>query len=185
MAIWKQLVTAFFALTLSNAPLHAENTVFETFERGAEDRWQFITDGVMGGVSEGGATIGIIDGKPGIRLTGNVSTENNGGFLQVRRMLPEGLPEGTKGLTLKVRGNGRPYHVFIRTKEMARPWYYYNARFEAGPEWQAVDLPLTAFERSHAHLSEAISPPEIISIRLFAHGQDYSADWMVREIKIY
>ena len=47
------------------------------------ERWTFITDGVMGGLSEGNAEISSIDGVPCYKMTGNVTTENNGGFIPV------------------------------------------------------------------------------------------------------
>lgn len=176
---------ALAAFSYSGTALAADSTVLESFDGDAAQRWEFITDGVMGGVSTGGAVIGKIDGDAGVHLTGEVSTKNNGGFIQVRRMLPEGLPVGTAGLELQVRGNGQPYYVFIRTAEMTRPWYYYNAEFNAGSAWQTIRIPLEDFTRSHAHLSEQIAPDAVISVGLFAYGQDYSADLMVREIALF
>lgn len=174
-----------FAAVIQASALHAEKPTLESFESGAAGRWEFITDGVMGGVSSGSAVIGLIDGDAAVHLTGEVSTKNNGGFIQVRRMLPEGLPDDTRGLELEVRGNAQPYYVFIRTAEMTRPWYYYNAEFTAERSWKNVRIPLDRFERSHAHLNDAIVPAEVISIGLFAYGQDYEADLMVREIKLF
>ena len=181
----KRLMGAVITLLVWAVPVHAESSVWETFDDNAQDRWEFITDGVMGGVSEGGAVIGLIDGDTGVHLTGQVSTKNNGGFIQVRRMLPDGLPDDTNGLELEVRGNAQPYYVFIRTADMTRPWHYYNAVFEAGTTWQNILVPLDAFERSHAHLNDAIAPGEVISIGLFAYGQDYEANLMVRKISLF
>ena len=43
-----------------------------------ENNWAYLADTVMGGVSRGGAefSAGVL------RLTGQVSTKNNGGFIQ-------------------------------------------------------------------------------------------------------
>ncbi|MEM6889325.1 MAG: CIA30 family protein [Pseudomonadota bacterium] len=180
----RKLIAAAAIGLLRAATVQAGDAVFENFENEAETRWEFITDGVMGGVSDGSAVMARIDGDPALRMTGTVSTENNGGFIQTRRMLPDGLPLGTTAIELDVRGNSQPYYVFIRTSEMTRPWYFYNARFEAGTEWETIRLPLSAFERSHAHLSEAIVPEDGISIGLVAYGRDYEADLMVREIRL-
>ena len=180
-----RLSVAFAAFSALGSALHAEDMVLETFGENAAERWEFIADGVMGGVSEGGAVIGQMDGEGVVHLTGIVSTKNNGGFIQVRRMLPEGLPDKTTGVELQVRGNEQSYYVFIRTAEMTRPWYFYNAEFEAGPEWKPVRLPLDVFERSHAHLNEAIVPSDVISIGIFAYRRDYEADLMVREIGLF
>lgn len=88
--------------------------------------WAFLADTVMGGVSEG--TARIEDGA--LRLTGTVSTENRGGFIQARTALPEGLPVGTSAVRVRVRGNGERYFVHLRTTRTRLPWQYYQAGFE-------------------------------------------------------
>ena len=45
-----------------------------------ENNWAYLADTVMGGVSQGGAEFAA----GALRLTGQVSTKNNGGFIQVR-----------------------------------------------------------------------------------------------------
>lgn len=177
---WAALLAVGLGATAS-----AEDMILEDFGEGASKRWQYAADTVMGGVSDGGAVVAVIDGQPGIRLTGTVSTEFNGGFIQVRRLLRDGLPADTTGIELDVRGNTERYYMFIRTSEMSRPWYYYGESFEAGPSWEKVQLSLGNFERSHAHLSESIAPEEIISIAIVAFGRDHEADISVRSIALF
>ena len=44
-------------------------------------KWEYISDKVMGGISDGKAE--IINGEDlFLRLSGNVSTKNNGGFIK-------------------------------------------------------------------------------------------------------
>ena len=88
--------------------------MIETFEVQPETRWRFFTDGVMGGVSSGQVIFLQEDGQAFGRMTGRVSTENNGGFIQMRMDLPEGAPETTTGVRLIVRGNDQPYFVHLR-----------------------------------------------------------------------
>jgi hypothetical protein len=45
--------------------------------------WEFVSDTVMGGVSSGRILKETISGRKATRLTGNVSLENNGGFVQM------------------------------------------------------------------------------------------------------
>ncbi|SFG23081.1 CIA30 family protein [Roseobacter denitrificans] len=175
---------ALLAVGLS-ATAAADDMVLEDFGDGASKRWQYAADTVMGGVSDGGAVVAMIDGQPGIRLTGTVSTVFNGGFIQVRRLLRDGLPAATTGIEMDVRGNDQRYYLFIRTSEMSRPWYYYGESFEACTSWQKVQLSLDSFERSHAHLSESIDPEEIISIAIVAFGRDHEADISVRRIALF
>lgn len=159
----------------------AEDGVFERFDEGSNARWSYIADGVMGGVSSGTAKIeaGVI------QLTGEVSTKNNGGFIQAQRLLSDGLPVGTVGLELEVRGNNEDYYVFVRTTEMSRPWYFYNVAFTTDSEWQTISIPFETLKRSHAHLREQLDPAEVISIGLVAYGRDHEADLQVREIRLF
>ena len=46
--------------------------------------WNFITDQVMGGLSTGQFIVENIENRICYRMTGNVSTKNNGGFIQIR-----------------------------------------------------------------------------------------------------
>ena len=134
--------------------------------------WRYFADTVMGGVSEGSA--GAEGGA--VRLTGTVSTANNGGFIQVRTEFENGLPKGAQGLAIRVRGNGERYFIHLRTRATRLPWQYYQAGFETGPDWQEVRLPFDAFERSGALLPREIAPGAVRSIGLVAFGRDHRAD---------
>ena len=52
-----------------------------------ENEWTYIADNVMGGISDGGVEFNLFDSDVYALLSGNVSTENNGGFIQIRREL--------------------------------------------------------------------------------------------------
>ncbi len=185
MTIWATIRNGIAAGLLTAGAAMADGMMFEPFDTGAEARWDYVADGVMGGVSFGTASVETVDDRRVLRLTGTVSTANNGGFIQARRLLPDALPEGAQGLSMEVRGNDESYYLFIRTKEMMRPWYYYSAAFEAPVDWSLVEVPLAAFERSHAHLAEAIDPAEVISIGIVAYGRDHTADLSVGPIALY
>ena len=64
--------------------------------------WEYISDQVMGGVSTGKAEV-ISSSKSFLRLSGKVSTKNNGGFIQVRSN-KKVLIENLEGIQLKVKG---------------------------------------------------------------------------------
>lgn len=163
----------------------AETTLLEDFSAQPQARWEFLADVVMGGASDGGADFVTEDGTAFVRLTGTVSTANNGGFLQVRRLLPQGLPAGTRGLELVSRGNGEVYYVFLRTREMTRPWQFQKAAFQSSPTWSRARIPLSDFEPSRAFRAQPIDPQSVISIGLVAYGRDHSADLSVASIGLY
>jgi len=140
--------------------------------------WRYLADTVMGGVSQGQAEA---DGDA-IRLTGTVSTANNGGFIQARTDLPEGAPEGTTALRLRVRGNGERYFIHLRSRATRLPWQYYQAGFDTTADWQDITLPLSAFRPSGAMLPRQIRPPRIRSLGLVAYGRDHEADVSLRAL---
>ncbi|MEL6533028.1 MAG: CIA30 family protein [Pseudomonadota bacterium] len=180
------LATAALGVVQASAQSWAQSeaqamNVIEAFDAGAEARWDYVQDGVMGGVSQGQAA--LEDGA--IRLTGTVSTDNNGGFIQVRQRLIDGWPADVEGLNLRVRGNGERYYVFLRTTSAQRPWHSYRASFTANAEWQDITLPLSAFEASQGSLPARFSADEIRSIGLVAYGRDHNADLSVSRIALY
>lgn len=153
--------------------------IFDDFSS-PQTRWTYVADSVMGGVSQGRAS--FADGLA--QLTGRVSTDNNGGFIQMRRDIPGGLPPETRGLTLSVRGNGETYYVFLRTVGLNRVWYSYRHSFVAGPEWAEVTLDLADFTASHADMPATFTPDQLTRIGLVAYGRDHEADLTVRWIAL-
>lgn len=184
----KHTVRIIFIAALLNGVLSimalADEPIFETFDHNASQRWSYFTDGVMGGVSEGRAGFGQDSDRNFIRIQGRVSTQNNGGFLQVRRTLPQGLPAGTERLVLTTRGNGDTYYVFLRTTQMLLPWHIYTAPFTAPATWSTATISLSDFKASHDFLKTSIDPQTITSIGLVAYGKDYDADFSVARIEI-
>ena len=85
--------------------------------------WSAISDNVMGGISEVNF-YEVDDGSDKFyRLEGNVSTENNGGFIQSRVGLNI-KTENYSGIRIKIRGNNNEYFVHLRAPRMM-PWNYY------------------------------------------------------------
>ena len=53
--------------------------------------WTYVSDAVMGGVSEGSILRSSFHGRLATRLIGRVSLENNGGFIQMGINLADGI----------------------------------------------------------------------------------------------
>lgn len=166
-------------------PAIAADIRIEDFTMQPETRWRFFTDGVMGGVSTGKVVFVQGDGPPHARMTGHVSTANNGGFIQMRLDLPSPPPEGTQGLRLVVRGNGQRYFAHLRTKGTLLPWQYYQAPFEVTGTWAEVRLPFAAFAASGRMLRSVPRPSALTSVAVVAYGRDHEADIEVREVGFY
>lgn len=156
--------------------------ILEDFQADASG-WQYISDRVMGGVSDGGAQLDREGETVFARLTGQVSTANNGGFIQMRRDLDTALPADSTGLTLTQRGNAEVYYIHLRTKDARRPWQYFQAPFTATADWQDATVNWSAF-KPQGGLSGALAATDILSIGIVAFGRDHAADLSVAEIRV-
>ena len=163
----------------------AENSMIENFKSQPATRWQFITDTVMGGVSTGKIDFINQDGYAFARMTGSVSTDNNGGFIQFRMNLSTPLPKEALGLRLVVRGNTQRYFLHLRTSGTFLPWQYYQAGFDVSNGWAEVFLLLKDFKASGAFLKNAPSPEDLQSIGIVAFGRDHTAKVDVRELSYF
>lgn len=159
--------------------------LIDSFDDGAQQRWRFFADTVMGGKSEGKLTFDREGDVSFARMTGTVTTENNGGFIQFRTELRSPPPKDAQGIVLAVRGNGSGYFVHVRTKGMLFPWQYYQAPFSTTGAWREVRIPFGAFKRSDESLRVTPATETIRSVGIVAYGKDYEAKVDVREIGFY
>jgi hypothetical protein len=157
------LLTVFISTTAM-----AQTILFDDFSDSPSKRWEFITDQVMGGVSSGNLAFMNQNGANYARMTGNVSLENNGGFIQFRRGVTSHFDKSKQGLELKVRGDKKQYFVHIRTTGTFLPWQYYQAPFSSNSDWTIVRIPFSMFERSSGFLSKKL-PPKILDRSALLH----------------
>lgn len=150
-------------------------------------QWRLFTDRVMGGVSDATSTLETIEGRRCLRLQGRVSLENNGGFVQVALPLSRGgrpFDAGRyKGIRIWVRGNGKTYHIHLRTGQARLPWQFFSAAFNAGAAWQAVELPFVRFKPEN--LTDKLDPRGLERIALVAIGEKMDADVAVSRLEFY
>ena len=188
----KRLLVSFLALfitlTLSSNIFAAEENLSFPFNADSGKYWQYVSDRVMGGVSDGQVDLEKEGEMYYARLTGNVSTANNGGFIQLRAGVSFANSEkngnNLQGVRLNVRGNGETYYIHIRTNENWSPSDYYSATFKADSEWQIIDLPFNKFERKWS-TNSTLDAKNIRSFGIVAYGKDYVSDVSVSTIEFY
>ena len=120
-----------------------------------------------------------------IRLIGEVSTANNGGFIQVRSLIPWEVAKGKTGIKIKVKGNGEQYYLHIRNSSTRLPWHYYQQGFETTSTWREIKLPFQFFKRSSSVLRNLVKQSTIKSIAIVAYGKDHTADISVMSLEFY
>ena len=140
--------------------------------------WRMFTDTVMGGVSVGTMSRELVVVRQAIRMQGNVSLENNGGFVQISLDLdPDGKAvdvSSCQGLELDVFGNSETYAMHLRTADLSRPWQSYRQSFRADPEWRTVELPFKDFV---AHRTDVgLNTRRLKRIGIVAIGRPFVAD---------
>ena len=148
--------------------------------------WYFITDQVMGGLSTGEFIVEKIDGIRCYRMTGDISTKNNGGFIQIRAKLnPEISSKDYKGVYIKVYGNNKNYNIHLRTGLTLAPWQYYSFTFAATKNWNEIKLPFNEFIKSNFYQPKSILGQKIKSIGLVAGFSNFKSDICLGEIGFY
>ena len=171
-------------LFLSTSLGIGENKLIDDFSNESQNRWQFFTDQVMGGISEGNAS--LVSDKSGqyVRLEGSVSTANNGGFIQIRTDINEGTNEA-KGIIIKAKGNGEDYYIHLRTSGTVLPWQYYQISFPTSKNWSEIKLPFANFERSSSWISKKITGDKIRTLGIVAYGKNHNAKLDVAYLSFY
>ena len=182
VSVSKNLINIFFyqifsatvlIFSMSNAA-NAKNLVYE-------NNWAYLADTVMGGVSQGSAEF---DGGA-LRLTGKVSTENNGGFIQVRTRIDPSDSKEKTGIKIKVKGNGDVYYLHIRNASARLPWHYYTANFKTNEKWKEVIIPFDDFEKSATFMPKKLKADTIRTIGLVAYRKDHTADVSIANLEFY
>ena len=149
-------------------------------------QWNFITDQVMGGLSTGKFIVEKVDGVMCYRMTGDVSTKNNGGFIQIRAKLnPEINSKEYDGVYVKVYGNEKNYNLHLRTGLTLAPWQYYSYTFETTKNWIEIRAPFRQFKKSNFYQPKSILGQNIKSVGLVAGFDDFKSDICLSEIGFY
>ncbi len=147
--------------------------------------WRGFSDRVMGGRSD--LQVGYQDGPDGpvLRLSGQVRLDNNGGFIQARLPLSvEGDFDGSAfgGIAVRVRGAPGPYYLHLRTRHTWRPWQYYRAAIDVGPDWRDLVIPFSAFEGRS--IRRELDLGALRSLGVVAYGEAFEAEIEVARIEL-
>jgi len=148
--------------------------------------WRVMTDTVMGGVSSGTLVPTEIAGRPCLRLSGEVSLENNGGFVQASLNLnPAGTLDARdyRGIELDVYGNGERYNLHLRTADTRIVWQSYRASFTAESRWLTVRLPFS--ELRPYRINQPLDLQTLRRLGVVAIGRAMHADLCIARISLY
>ena len=166
----------------------AEENIRLPFTQDSDKYWQYISDRTMGGISDGRAVLEQDGDIIFARLTGTVSTDNNGGFIQLRSNVSfinfEKEGENLKGVRLNTRGNGETYHIFIRTNDTRSYRDFYSNTFTANTNWKIIELPFDKFKHRVSKKFDLLGK-NIRTFGIVAYGRDFVSDVSVSNIIFY
>ena len=108
----------------------------------ADQKWQAVNDGVMGGVSDGRFRITHEDT---LEFFGTLSLENNGGFASVRSKPTEIDVKPGDTIVVRVKGDGREYVLNLYTKSRRMAFSYRASLPTTKDQWTEVAVPLVGF----------------------------------------
>lgn len=148
--------------------------------------WRAISDTVMGGVSTARLTTMRMEEKNCIRLTGRISLENNGGFVQTGLDLNiDSVLDGSSysGIEIEVLGNSETYNIHLRTKDTRIVWQSYRASFLALPCWQTIRPPFGNFQPHRTDLP--LDTRALRRLGVVAIGREMLADICIAKLALY
>jgi hypothetical protein len=149
--------------------------------------WRGFSDRVMGGVSDASLNKATVDGKGCMQLTGTVTRESNGGFIQMAMYFGSRDAEldgaAYKGIEILVHGNSEDYNVHVRTADCG--WYdeSYRYTFFAKPEWQAVRIPWAEFKANGVKVP--LNSGRVNRIAILGWMREFQADIALARISLY
>ncbi|MBB1384720.1 CIA30 family protein [Pseudoalteromonas sp. SG45-5] len=111
------------------------NALLLSTEANAVQRWYVVNDSVMGGISNSQ----VVQTQGSLVFTGNVSLDNNGGFASIRTELNT-QSQNTKGIMLRVKGDGQTYQLRLRTTDYLDGAAYTHSFKTVKNEWLNINF---------------------------------------------
>jgi hypothetical protein len=140
--------------------------------------WGAVDDVVMGGVSESG--IRLMSGYA--VFSGNVSTDNSGGFASVRtrNFDPSLNLSNYRGIELRVKGDGQRYKLFVRTEAKWDGVGYAYSFDTHADQWMTIQIPfqdlVPIFRAKTVANAQPIDPSQICSLQLMLSKFEYDRE---------
>jgi hypothetical protein len=151
-----------------------------SFSLNDPQNWTGITDQVMGGISD--LAISHSDGI--FFMKGNVSTDNNGGFVRLSSRV-DISSNNYKGIRFQAKGNDETYEIHVTLKGLKiPPWSYFSQGFDVGNEWQEYVIFFADLERSSGFSAASMKAKNIRDISIAGFGRDFKVDLAIKNINL-
>jgi hypothetical protein len=148
--------------------------------------YRCFSDRVMGGVSDATLTRASLDGRRCVRLTGHVTRDRGGGFIQLAIDLggESGFDaSASAGVEIDVLGNDLDYNLHLRTPDCTWYGHAYRLTFHAAAHWRTLRFPWSAFE-PHG-VTVPLDTARLRRIGLLGWMRDFDADLALARLALY
>jgi hypothetical protein len=150
----------------------------------AKELWRSADDRVMGGVSIAEIKPSQVDGASCICLSGKVSLENRGGFIQIQWPFKPAFDARLfSGVYFDAWGNQETYNLHLRTHQLWLPWQSFRASFQTSASWQRFYISFAAMTPYKTHA--AVNLNRLKSLAIVAIGRVFTAEVCVKELGFY
>jgi hypothetical protein len=129
-------LTALISFSFNNPKPNIDAMIYDFNSSSKRNDWKVVNDDVMGGISN--STIEINSEGHGL-FTGEVSTENNGGFASVRHQFDTKIGKKTK-ISMRLKGDSKSYQLRIKSK--LSDYYSYVHDFQTTDKWETIEINL-------------------------------------------
>jgi peptide methionine sulfoxide reductase msrA/msrB len=189
IVVWGQAPAA---METNALPTTSEGLLIDDFASAGQasalgTKWTFQTGAAQKVMVEGRLEFVEEGGRTRLHLTGKVPAGGKGAYLEARLGLePQERnfdAQGYSGIRLRVKGNGGPYIVRLRTKDTRFSGQYYEATFATNGSWQDVTLLFRQF--TSASLRMPVDSAALRAVGLAAARKGQTADLYVESIGFY
>ncbi|MEH3130966.1 MAG: CIA30 family protein [Mycolicibacterium neoaurum] len=140
----------------SSPPAATETVIVDLDVADAAAAWTTMNDPVMGGRST--SEVAFDDG--GLRFSGNISVDNNGGFASTRGPVDPDIGRkaaGARSLGVRAEGDGKTY--LLKVRDNAQPWSYVQRFATEAGVMRTYALPVDKFEPVGMRMNPAPEAP--------------------------
>ena len=142
--------------------------------------WYRVTDRVMGGKSN----LQVEFVEETFILRGNVTTQNNGGFVRLVQDIKLN-DDALSGISFLAKGNDEVYEIHATLKGVkVPPWSYMSGSFQVTDKWKRYEIYFTDL-KSSGYSARKMKPKNINNIAFAGYGRDFDVNLMIKDISIF
>ena len=158
--------------------------LFSNDSTASQTNWLMVSDQVMGGKSQGSIQMT----EAGVTMQGQVSLENNGGFLQIQWPISNSVPasdlQNYRGVFIEwCAQQNETLELLLKSTQLWMPWQSYRYKANVTTQWQTIYVPFEAFEPFRTRT--ALKPQRITKFAVLAGGKAISVNVTIRKFGLY